>query len=149
MRWVTNKEQNDYMKMRQAQNRAKGMTQAELWAYQKLKLSPLKWKTQAVWGCRLFDFWCGLKGCAIEMDGPEHDPVYDSFRDNYNKIRSFIEVFRVPNFNAGALDEAIKKAVALPDWKDRKVVLTKRERREKLKSLGIPLAHGDWRPPQQ
>lgn len=100
LRWPTTREQSDYMKIRQQQNLARCTnSRAESWMHDKLKSTGLKWTRQAQWGYRLFDFWNGLRGIAVEVDGPEHDREYDAYRDEYNFRRSAIVVLRVANFS--------------------------------------------------
>ena len=154
MRWPVNKEQSDYMRIRQLQNKARiGSIAAEEWAWKSLRTSGLKWSRQVRWGCRIFDFWCSAKGIAIEIDGPSHDLIADSARDEYNFLRSGILVLRVPNGNEPALSEAIATSIASPSWKERRESLglnvnSKKGRRARLAEAGIPCATGHWKPPE-
>jgi very-short-patch-repair endonuclease len=152
MRWVTNKHQSDYMKVRKEQNLLKSVD-AEIWAAQKLKKTKWKWTRQARWGCRLFDFWCAELGVAIEIDGPSHNSEYDKVRDNYNYFRSGIIVHRVRNFDEQALSDVIAKLPNTDKWQIRKIKM--REEfglREEdsfsriIKLIGLKKAHGDWQP---
>lgn len=140
LRWCTNNEQHEYMRERQAQNRERSAKNAnELWALEILKTTPYKWTPQAQWGYRIFDFWCAELGVAIELDGKEHDPNYDSYRDEYNYRRSGIVVLRVPNRDGERLNKSIASLSVIGDWKERKERMgitghTKKDRR-KLSSL--------------
>jgi very-short-patch-repair endonuclease len=153
MRWNTTKDQHDYMKVRQQQNEAKiGSIPAEERAWKMLQSSSLKWRRQAMWGCRLFDFWCAEKGAAIEIDGPNHDPETDAVRDRYNWLRSGIAVLRVRNFDCAGLRKAVAQVVDLAPWNARRTELGldapgKRARRKNLTDAGLRLAHGKWVPP--
>ena len=119
MRWVTNKQESEYMRLRQTQNRAK-YSAAENWMWGKLCKTGERWTRQAMHGYRLFDFWCHRLGIAVEVDGPEHNPEYDLYRDKYAWCRSAIVVRRVRNYNEGdAADTIFAIQSALP-WAARK-----------------------------
>lgn len=125
LNWPTNTERHSYMRMRTEQNRARGLTKAELWMQRHLLETGHTWKPQAMWGYRIFDFWCHRLGTAVEVDGKEHIKDYDKYRDEYNFRRSGIVVLRVRNFHDADKDSALVKIAALGDWRSRK------------KSLGI------------
>ncbi len=155
MRWVTNKRQSEYMRRRQRQNRARGLTEAERWVAQALDATGLKWTRQAWWGCRIFDFWNAELGIAVEVDGPEHCRDYDEHRDRYNYVRSGILVLRVPNFDEAALTVALNHIAKGETHAERKA----RIRRELglrpdatgkavVRAAGLSLAHGRWEPPE-
>lgn len=121
LKWPVTKEMHAYMKMRQNQNRIR-FSAAEEWAFKELKTrTTQKWTRQAQWGYRLFDFWSGALGCAVEIDGPEHNVSYDTYRDKYNFERSNIVVLRVKNFNASDMNSAILRINALETWETRKI----------------------------
>jgi len=125
MRWPINKEQHAYMKMRQKQNILLSKnSKAESWMFTKLKKTPFKWKRQAQWGYRIFDFWSYTLGIAIEVDGKEHKPDYDNFRDNANYIKSGIKVIRVRNFNEEDANKAIDYILNSENWNDRRIALS-------------------------
>ena len=93
LRYITNAEQSAYMRQRKAECMARSpKNRAENWAADRLKTTGKKWKHQAVWGYRIFDFWCRELGCAVEIDGKNHKEDYDSYRDEYNFRRSAIVV---------------------------------------------------------
>lgn len=152
MRWPVKKDQSDYLRERQTQNRASCLlSNAETWAAECLKMTGLKWTRQALWGCRLFDFWNAQKGIAVEIDGPEHNKTVDLARDKYVYERSGIVVLRVSNFDSARMNEAIEEINKSVLWKCRRDKLglstkTKAERRANLKRAGIKLAHGNWSP---
>ena len=101
------KEQHAWLKKKQEEHRAKGMTRAECWMYKKLVTrTGWNWTFQAIWGWRLFDFWCRDIGVAVEVDGPEHDTEWDSVRDRSNFKKSAIIVLRVPNFDEAAAERS-------------------------------------------
>lgn len=157
MRWTTNHLQASYMRHRRQQNIELSLrNQNENTAFSIIKKhSNLKWERQKAWGCRLFDFWCGHMGVAIELDGPEHDPEYDAVRDRHNELRSAIAVFRIKNGDWGRLIEAVQEIHAMPCWKERRSIAglnvrgpgSKKLRRSRLVRAGIPPAHGNWLPP--
>jgi very-short-patch-repair endonuclease len=140
------------MRVRQDQNRNKTV-KAEDWAFQKLKETNHKWTRQAIWGCRLFDFWSSKLGIAVEIDGLTHNKNYDKARDQYNFYRSGILVLRVENYNESQMELALAEIEKADDWQTRK-----RKMREQfglhedenfkniLKKVGIKKAHGDWIP---
>lgn len=68
-------------------------------------------------------FWNSKLGCAIEVDGPEHDRDYDNYRDEYNFRRSGIVVLRVRNKNEEDLDEVLRVVSLLDDLHERKIEL--------------------------
>jgi len=110
------------MKLRQNQNRAKGMTPAEKWLFENfLKKTTLNWTHQAQWGFRLFDFWNAFLGVAIEVDGPEHRPEADLFKDETEWGRSKIVTFRVRNFNRADASLAMGSLQLLRPWKERRL----------------------------
>jgi very-short-patch-repair endonuclease len=156
MRWTTNKGQHEYMRRREQQNLGLSLrNQNENQAAAIIATeSRLRWQRQKPWGCRLFDFWCGHKGVAIEIDGPEHNDGYDSARDRYNSLRSCIVVFRVPNGDLSALRSALQQVHAMPSWKERRQAAgtsvsgpgSMKIRRQHVYSAGLKLAHGDWTP---
>jgi len=153
MRWVTNSQQNEYMRQRQRQNKAKYVP-AEEWAWGQIKgRAGKKWSRQAMWGCRIFDFWCAELGIAVEIDGDTHDPEYDQVRDRYNYYRSGILVLRVKNFDENDLALALAVIDRAETKKERVRAIKRRAgltdghpQKHVLKALGIPKAHGDWQP---
>lgn len=130
-----------YMKERKKQNQEQcKYSQAEAWMYEKLKSqTKFKWTRQAQWGYRLFDFWSGLLGCAVEVDGPEHDADYDNYRDEYNFRRSGIVVLHVRNFREDDATDALNVIGKLTNHRDRKIQLgisgNTREVRRRLAKL--------------
>jgi very-short-patch-repair endonuclease len=100
LNWPTKAEQHGYMRFRQSQNVSKSLFNSnENWMHDILASTGLKWNRQIIWGKRLFDFWNGFLGVAIEVDGEEHNLEYDAYRDEYNFRRSGIVVLRVRNRN--------------------------------------------------
>ena len=109
LRGLTNSEKHRYMRHRKEQNRIQSKrSSAETKVVARLKQTPWKWSRQSTWGYRLFDFWCKELGVVIEVDGPEHDQEYDSYRDEYNFRRSGIVVLRIQNHDERELEETIK-----------------------------------------
>lgn len=107
----------------------------------KLSLTGRKWTRQAMWGYRLFDFWCHELGIAVEVDGPEHNQEYDVARDRYNYFRSGILVLRVRNFNEADADKAIKAIESSEAWKTRKEKL--KPGKKLLRANGMKVAKSD------
>lgn len=100
LRWTNTKDAHAYMAGRKKQNMQRAENNPnENWMLEKLLTTPFKWSRQAQWGYRLFDFWCSVLGVGIEVDGPEHNKDYDTYRDEYNFRRSGIVVIRVRNMN--------------------------------------------------
>ena len=122
LRYPTNAEQAAYMRMRQQQNRSSCLrSRAESWAKNQLEnRTALTWTRQSAWGNRLFDFWCRTLGCAVEVDGPEHKPWIDQFRDEYNFRRSAIVVLRVKNFSDEGMNELLRHIPHLQEWGERR-----------------------------
>jgi very-short-patch-repair endonuclease len=121
LKWPVNAEQHADMRRKQLLNRANSRVNVcEDWLSAKLEATGQKWTRQAQWGYRLFDFWCPLLGVAVEIDGPEHDPVRDAYRDEYNFRRSGIVVLRVPNMDENAVVRAVAIIEKLGPWQDRR-----------------------------
>jgi very-short-patch-repair endonuclease len=143
LRWPTNKEQHDYMRMRAVQNLERALVNKnENWMACKLQGSGFKWKRQAQWGNRIFDFWCSSLGIAIEIDGPEHDHIYDAYRDEYNLRRSGILVLRVRNLSEEDASICMATVASSCSWRERKeglniVASTKKGRRRLVTDAGL------------
>jgi very-short-patch-repair endonuclease len=121
MRWTTTKESNQYMAMRKVENLAiAARNPNEIWMKEKLKTTGYKWGQQSRWGYRIFDFWNHKLGIAIEVDGPSHNPVYDSIRDKHNYERSRILVLRVRNMNEADAANVLEKIRTACSWNDRR-----------------------------
>lgn len=123
LRHTTTKEKSAYMLAMQIKNRgACKYNENENWMRDILiAQTQYKWTRQARWGYRLFDFWCHELGCAVEVDGPEHNKGYDQFRDYYNYVRSGIIVIRVKNKNEEDAAEAIAYIKTLGSWEERRI----------------------------
>jgi very-short-patch-repair endonuclease len=121
LRWPTDAEQHAYMRGRQEQNRAKAkINRNEQWMARLLAATGLAWTPQATWGYRLYDFWCHGIGIAIEVDGDEHDPDYDDYRDEYNFRRSGVVVLRVRNGNEEDAAAVLALIPKLGTWEERR-----------------------------
>lgn len=123
LNWNTNQEQAEEMRQRQQFLKSICLrNKAENWMSGILERTELKWTRQAVWGRRVFDFWNGEKGIAVEVDGPHHEQQrhYDLYRDEYNFRRSGIIVLRVANFDEVAASDALQIIFAETIHKDRK-----------------------------
>lgn len=124
LRWPVNAEQAAYMRMRQEQNQQRSNHNPnENWFAAKLDATGRAWTRGAVWGYRVFDFWCHELGVAIEVDGPEHRPDYDAYRDEYNLRRSGIVVLRVRNRNEEDAARAIEAIGNATTWSARREAL--------------------------
>jgi very-short-patch-repair endonuclease len=138
------------MKERAEQNLGRSLhNDNENWASSRLAQSGLKWKRQAQWGARIFDFWNHEKGIAVEIDGAEHRPDYDAARDRYNFLRSAIVVIRVRNRNEDDMQSALVKILEVDSWRERRERMglnghTKKERRAHVDAAGLKVAHGKW-----
>lgn len=153
MRQPCNAEQHKYLKDLRAINLAR-VVPAEEWAWKAICKTKGQWTRQAVWGCRIFDFFSIKRGIAVEIDGATHNATYDAIRDKYNYIRSGILVLRVRNWNEADLAIAIAEINRGETRKERK----KRVRielglsdhapmKDAVKAAGLQLAHGRWSPP--
>lgn len=110
-----------YMRGRQAENKAaSACNQNENWFAAKLNETAEKWTRQTQWGYRLFDFWCHELGIAVEIDGREHDPRYDGYRDKYNYLRSGIVVLHVRNRNEEDAARALEFIAKSESWAARR-----------------------------
>lgn len=124
LRWPTSTEEHQYMFKRKAQNLARTHSNGnENWMAAKLAGTGRKWSRQAMWGYRVFDFWCAELGIAVECDGPEHREAYDAYRDEYNYRRSGIVVLRVRNQNDEDAEKALAAIAAARSWKERRELL--------------------------
>lgn len=103
----------------------------EYWMRGYLDQTGLKWTHQKSWGYRIFDFCNMVIGCAIEVDGPEHDKEYDQYRDEYNFRRSSIIVIRARNYNDDDAAKTISIVECLGPWKERRALITS-ERRDAM-----------------
>ncbi len=56
---------------------------------------------------RIFDFFCSELGVVVEVDGPEHNEDWDTFRDEGTFRSSSIVVLRVRNRNEEDAAEAV------------------------------------------
>jgi very-short-patch-repair endonuclease len=121
MKFVTDRDKHEYME----QNREKCLLSAiqnpnENWFANILKNNKIKHKRQSIWGYRIYDFWIHKLGCAIEIDGADHDERYDRYRDIYNYLRSGIVVLRVRNRNEQDAADAVAFIRTLDTWKERR-----------------------------
>lgn len=124
MKWSkspANSKQAAHMAMRKKQNIIQSRnSRAEDWMYKKLLTTGYKWGRQAVWGWRVFDFWCHQLGIAVEVDGAEHNREYDAERDAYNWKKSRIIVLRVDNFNENDAAKVLGKIAKSQTWNERR-----------------------------
>lgn len=120
--WPVNKELAAHMKMRKQQNINRGMTAAEKWFYENYlqNRSSYKWSFQARWGFRLFDFWCHTLGCAIEIDGSEHNSELDFQKDQKEWNRSRIITIRIHNFDEKDAEQCVEKLKSISSWNERR-----------------------------
>lgn len=124
LRYATDREKSAYMRMRQEQNLETAQKNPnENWMAERLRTTSERWKRQLIWGFRVFDFWCGRLGIAVEVDGPGHDPDYDAYRDEYNYRRSGIVVLRVRNMNEADAANAIERINGSLTWSERRHAL--------------------------
>lgn len=119
--WPTNKQESQYMLMRQNQNIERSKSnKAENWFNEKLKNSKYKFSRQKRWGYRIYDFWCHELGLAIEVDGQTHNESWDALRDKQDFERSRIIVLRVRNFDEGDAYFALKYLLQCEKWNERR-----------------------------
>lgn len=134
---ITNKEEAEYMNRMKSENLVRSLSnENENWFSRKLDSS---WSRQVIKGYRIFDFWNHSLGCAIEIDGPEHDRDYDNYRDEYNFRRSGVIVLRVRNKNEEDAVEVLEVLKRIGSLQNRKELLgitgNTKEARRKLSSL--------------
>lgn len=121
LRYQSVAEKAEHMREMKAKNIVKSANNPnENWLRDKLMGTGHKWSRQCTWGFRIFDFWCHELGIAVESDGPEHIPSYDSYRDEYNLRRSGIIVLHVRNKNENDLSEALEIIKKSETWKMRR-----------------------------
>ena len=121
LRWPTKADDHEYMRGRQDQNTERALqNRNENWLARKLADTGHKWTRQAIWGYRIFDFWCHELGVAVESDGPEHRADYDAYRDEYNLRRSGIVVVRIRNMNESDLKIALQEIATAGSWTERR-----------------------------
>lgn len=126
LRYPVNAEMAAYMRKNQEKCKAISLQNPnENWFADKLKGAKLgvKFNRQTLWGYRIYDFWCHSIGCAVEIDGPDHDENYDHYRDVYNYLRSGIVVIRVRNMNEVDALEAMEFIKSLESWDVRRIKL--------------------------
>ena len=118
LKWITNKEQTEYMARMKSINMDKCLVNEN----ENLVWSMLGegWSRQAVRGYRIHDFWSHKLGCAIEVDGTEHDREYDNYRDEYNFRRSGVIVLRVRNNNTEDIKDVLSVVPRLDEHRVRK-----------------------------
>lgn len=142
LRRPVDKETHAYMKERQKQNIVScKKSKAEDWMKDKLAETGLKWRRQAEWGYRLFDFWNHKLGIAVEVDGKEHNKEYDSYRDKYNYERSGIIVLRVRNFNEDDAITALSVIGKTEDWLERRKKMGLLTKAQSIKISIAPALH--------
>jgi very-short-patch-repair endonuclease len=72
--WPVRKEHSDHMRKRRRQNLSSALKNPNENAMADLLATTgYVWSRQATWGFRVFDFWCHKLGCAVEVDGIQHD----------------------------------------------------------------------------
>lgn len=121
MRFLSDTEKLEYMRSKRDQCLVRSLDNYnENWFASILLTNGIKHKRQAIWGFRIYDFWIHRLGCAIEVDGPEHDIKYDRYRDIYNYLRSGIVVVRVRNNNIEDANKAVALIKSLSLWKTRR-----------------------------
>ncbi len=114
-------EDSEMMRKYQRQNVSRSRYNPnENWMAEKLAVTGLKWTRQAMWGKRIFDFWCAEIGVVIEVDGPEHKKAYDQSRDAYNYARSGIIVLRVRNKNEADAATVLEIIPCVISWLERR-----------------------------
>jgi len=125
LKWAATREQSQYIVGRKKENIERSYrNQNENWFHAELLLNTkYKFNRQAIWGYRIYDFWCACLGIAVEVDGPEHNEAYDSYRDNYNYRRSGIIVLHVRNKNDDDAEQAFEIINNAMTWKERRLML--------------------------
>jgi very-short-patch-repair endonuclease len=118
LKWITDREKSEYMKAMKDINLFKCQTnknENKVWS----ELGD-GWSRQAVRGYRIHDFWNHRLGCAIEVDGAEHDRDYDNYRDEYNFRGSGVVILRVRNGNQEDIIEVLRVLPLMNDHATRK-----------------------------
>lgn len=110
-----------HMRKRQNENRKRSANNpAETWMEKRLKETGMRWFRNSISYGRIYDFWNPEKGIAVEVDGVDHDEVYDATRDQRDYKWRGILVLRVNNFNEKDADEVVRIAKEEGSWKERK-----------------------------
>ena len=124
LRFPTTKKEHEMLNARKEDLLSRSsFSKAENHALEIIKSYGLNPSRQAIWGYRLYDFWFHDKGIAIEIDGIEHDKVYDEYRDKYNYLRSGILVYRSTNFDSDRIHGVCKSIINDSSWIDRKKIM--------------------------
>lgn len=141
MRWPTTKDESDYLRVRQEQNKGRAETNPnENWANAHLESLGIKWTRQALWGYRIFDFWSAEFGIAVEIDGLEHNKDYDASRDTYNYDVSGVVVLRVRNMNTEDIAAALYQISHSCKWWQRRESLGLRCKQNPFAKTHTPTA---------
>lgn len=120
-------------RMKELQFRARhaaANSQKELQILRELDATGHRWTRKAVWGYRIFDFWCAELGIAVQIDRPGQDDKQEAYLDEYNYRRSSILVLRVDN--RADLDRALATIASSE---------TLNERRKRLGKLVVTSEH--------
>ena len=88
----------------------------EKWMKEILENTGLRWLPQHIFGNRIFDFFCPQLGVAVEVDGDDHSPDWDHYRDADNWWSRRVIVLRVRNHNGEDADRMLKDLPAIGQW---------------------------------
>ena len=89
-----------------------------------IKTYGFKYTRQAIWHTRLFDFWFGIKGVAIEIDGGTHNnpgqKLKDKISDKHFYNISGIIVIRVKDYDLDGIRKIMDRLQFADSWQDRR-----------------------------
>ena len=92
----------DIDRARQAR-RNPSVAEEKVWELVRNRRLGFKFKREHPFGGYRLDFYCAEAKVALELDGEQHDPIYDAERDRY--LSEFdVLVIRIPNIELFGLD---------------------------------------------
>ncbi|MEI7984125.1 MAG: DUF559 domain-containing protein [Armatimonadota bacterium] len=96
------KKKEDIDRARQARSHP-SVAEEIVWELVRNSRLGFKFKREHPFGGYRLDFYCAEAKVALELDGEQHDPIYDSDRDRY--LSEFdVLVIRIPNLELFGLD---------------------------------------------
>lgn len=95
----------------------------EQWMARLLAETGHEWTPQQIAGHRIYDFWCRELGVAVEVDGPDHDPDWDHWRDCDDWRYRRVLVLHVRNHDGADAARALREIAVTGRWTDRLAAL--------------------------
>lgn len=91
----------------------------ENWMAAHLETTSHRWVRQQIAGHRIYDFFCRELGVAIEVDGEDHEPDYDHWRDLDDWRYARVLVLHVENRNEADAYRAMEEIAVTGTWANR------------------------------